>query len=731
MKKITISASLALLMSYSASAAENMKAIEVVSIATKTQKSIDGVAATVEVVTQEEIEKMGAASLKDILEMTPGLTMQYGTFPSSRSKSKSSVSIRGMGANGTLFLLDGRRLAGEVKNPYDLERIPASIIERIEIVKGPMSSLYGADAVGGVINIITKRPTKETKIDVGARYGANQDGDAQNINLSLSIQGKSDGFGYSVYAGLTTTKPYSQTETADTWVHMGKKPSQTPIPGLVPDMTSIKDSYGVDTTYREESSIYTLGTSLSYDFTSTFTARVDVNYFKEERDGVYIGYLHPSNFKFAAGSNAGKNIPTWNAPVNSHDENNRLDLSVDVVYTPTDDLSVKARIYNSSYKKRNTTTLKYWADYNYANEDASAYKKRNATTLEYFANFNYADEDASTNPAMNADVDITVYEASATYLASASHLLTGGAEYRNEKRKSSVFNNNVSTTEKKVNYSSVYIQDEFEVTDKFNTIFGARYEDISNAENRPTARVGGIYAFDKLAKVRANFAQGFRTPDIREMYINMNTPNGSQRGADVVGYDLKPEATNAFELGLGGRNSKLSYDLVVFYNQIKNKIEQVQNGAITTFENVSDANTKGLELSFGYQILDNLNSKFFWSELKTENEDTKKDLEFNPDRTLMLSFDYQATKALNLGIVGKYIGQQHYTEVINRGAPTQTTNPDATTDVINIVDLTIGYKVNKSFEFYGGINNVGDATVEDVLGSNVGRYYFTGIRGRF
>ncbi|WP_321779555.1 TonB-dependent receptor [Sulfurimonas sp.] len=706
MKKITISASLALLMSYSASATDNMNAIEVISIATKTQKSIDGVAATVEVITHKEIEKMGAASLKDILEMTPGLTMQYGTFPSSSSKSKSSISIRGMGANGTLFLLDGRRLSGEVKNPYDLERIPASIIQRIEIVKGPMSSLYGADAVGGVINIITKRPTDKMKIDVGARYGANKDGDAQNINLSFSIQGKTGGFGYSVYAGLTKTDPYTQTEVADTWVPMGRKPSQTPF-AVLPDMTSIKDNYGVDTTYREESTIYTLGTSLSYDFTSTFTARMDVNYFKEERDGVYIGYAHPSNFKFVAGPNAGKDIPTWNAPVNSHDENNRLDLSVDIDYSPVEDLNIKARIYNSSYKKRNTTTLKYWADYNYANEDAS------------------------TNAAMNADVDVTVYEASATYLASESHLLIGGAEYRNEKRKSSVFNNNISVTEKKVNYTSVYFQDEWEITQEFNTIFGARYEAISNAENRPTFRAGGIYAFDKLAKLRVNFAQGFRTPDIREMYINMNTPNGPQKGADVMGYDLKPESTNAFEVGLGGRNSKLKYDLVVFYNQIKNKIEQVQSGAITTFENVSDANTKGMELSFNYQLLENLDSKFFWTELKTENEDTKKDLEFNPERTFLLGFDYQATKTLNFGVTGKYIGQQHYTQIMNRGAPTQTSDSDAKTDAFTVVDITANYTINKMFEVYGGVNNVNDAKIDDVLGSNVGRYYFAGIRGHF
>ncbi|MEA3373813.1 MAG: TonB-dependent receptor [Campylobacterota bacterium] len=699
MKKIILSSALALILAGRTMAAEGMKAIEVVNIATKTEKSIDGVAATVDVITQKDIEKMGAESLKEIIEKTPGLTMQYGTFPSSSSKSKSSIAIRGMGANGTLFLLDGRRLAGEVKNPYDLDRIPASIIQRIEIVKGPMSSLYGADAVGGVINIITKRPADEMKIDVGARYGANKDGDAQNANLSLSVQGENEGFGYSAYAGFTTTDPYTQKEVADVYAKTpggNVKPSAHPNPAI----QNIQDYYDVDTTYREDSTIYTLGTRLSYEFTSDLIAGMDVNYFKEERDGIYIGYIHPA-------TTGGGPVPIYNNPVNSHDENNRLDLSADIEYVPTDDLLIKARIYNSNYEKRNTTTARNWADMGYANEDASA------------------------NAAMNADVDITVYEASATYFAVESHLLTGGAEYRDERRKSSVFNNNVSITEKKVDYTSVYLQDEWEVTETFNTILGARYEDISNAEDKPTFRAGGIYAFDELAKLRANFAQGFRTPDIREMYINMNTPNGPQRGADVMGYDLKPESTDAFEIGLGGRNAKFSYDLAVFYNKIENKIEQVQNGAITTFENVSDANTKGMELSLNYQLLDNLGSTFFWTELRTENEETKKDLEFNPERTLMLSFDYQVTKALNLGVIGKYIGEQRYTEVINRGAPTQSADPDAKTDAFSIVDLTASYDITEAFNLYGGINNIFDEKVDDVLGSNVGVFYFAGIRASF
>lgn len=711
MRRITLSASLALLMSNYAFASEDMKAIEVISLATKTQKSIDGVAASVEVITQAEIEKMGASNLGEILSNTPGLIMQFGTFPSASSKSKSSVSFRGIGANGTLYLLDGRRLAGEVKNPYDLDRIPAATIEKIEIVKGPMSSLYGADAVGGVINIITKKPTDEMKISYDARFGMNEDSDAQTTNLALSLQGKDKGFGYSVYTSYITTKPYEQRENADVWLPTGKKPSQTPTAPF-PDMKKIKNNYNIDTTYREDSTIYTIGSRFSYDISSDLVVGIDINYFKEERDGVYIGYFHPSNYKFVGGPNVGKPVAIFNAPVNSHDENNRLDLSLDVEYAPNDELSVKARIYNSVYEKKNTTTAKYWADFGYASEVESA------------------------KNGMNADVDIQVYETSASYLVTDAHMLTGGLEYRDERRKSSIFTGGDSgMTEKKVDYKSIYLQDEWEVTEKFNTIIGARYEEISNAEDKPTFRVGGIYEFDKLAKLRANFAQGFRTPDIRELYINMNTPNGKQKGADAVGYDLKPEFVNAYEMGLGGRNGSFSYDIVVFYNKITNKIQSIKKTksgeTYETYENISDANTKGVEISIGYQILDNLSSKLAYNELRTEDEKTKKDLEYNPDRSAMLSFDYQATKELNLGVAGKYIGEQHYTKIVDIGTPSEKKIPNSKTDDYTLVDVTFGYKVVKVFEIYGGINNIGNAGVNDELGSNVGRYYFAGIRGSF
>ena len=98
---------------------------------------------------QKDIEKISATTLKDVLDKVPSINSQFGRFHM-QVLSKGAISIRGVGANGTLLLLDGKRLSGETESPYEMSRIPASIIERIEIVKGSMSTLYGSDAIGGL-----------------------------------------------------------------------------------------------------------------------------------------------------------------------------------------------------------------------------------------------------------------------------------------------------------------------------------------------------------------------------------------------------------------------------------------------------------------------------------------------------------------------------------------------------------------------------------------------------
>lgn len=705
MKKINLSLLTTSLVISTLVADDSNVELEKISIATKTQKSIDGVAASVEVITQQDIEKMGASSLRDIVDRAEGLNVMFGTFPSASSRSKSSITIRGMSPNGTLILLDGRRLAGEVQNPYDLDRIPASVVERVEIVKGPMSSLYGADAVGGVINIITKRPTNELKIDAGARYGASKDGDGDEANFYLSLQDKIDRFAYSAYATYTTTKPYAKKESENVWAVAGGtrvKPSAHTNPSI---SGNIKDTYETDVTYREDSDIYTIGSRISYDFSDKFNMGFDINYFDESRKGSYIGYFHPSNYVVG-----GNKIPLFNVPVDSQDDNKRLDLSIDATLKASENLELKARVYRSDYEKRNKTTAREWKAMGYASKNNSGQN------------------------GLNADVKLTVAELGATYLANDNHLLSAGGEYREEKRDSSVFSQSNDMTRKKVDYKSIYLQDEYQITQKLSAIFGARYDAISTADNKATFRLGGVYEFDKMAKLRANFAQGYRAADLRELYIFKQTPTGLQVGSEAMGYNLKPESTNAYEIGLAGNSAKFSYDLALFYNDIKDMIAQsidTYNGTKAyTFKNVADAKTSGIELSLGYTINEDLKAKAFWSELYTKDKKLNQALSFQPSRVVSLGFDYDFTKAFGAGVFAKYIGKQHYDEVVNRGASNETIVESKTSD-FTLVDLRADYKLSKIFDFYGGINNIANKKVDDVLGSNVGRYFFLGVRASF
>ncbi|WP_294959422.1 TonB-dependent receptor [Sulfurovum sp.] len=759
-----------------------------VTTATKTEKKVEGVSASVIVLDEKAIEKMGASTLGDIVSRTPGLTRQYGTFPSASSKSKSSVSIRGMGATGTLFLIDGERLAGEVKNPYDLDRIPASMIERIEVVKGPMSTLYGADAVGGVINIITKQPKEGFQGSFGIKTGANTEGEGKNHDIDLNFRGKKDKLKYSFYVNGSKSTPYTQSERADVRVGGGKKkPSELPNiprPGyldpnnpkthghafyLQPDGTvkpvsphagtdyaadsataqnsfntfknqiaaHAKDFYDTDVTYREKANVFNVGTKLEYAVTDTLSAGIAFSYMDEERWGTYIGYAHPFGFKPPIGHPKNPIVgykpdgtpigfvdkkghpkgmcPAWNVPVNSHDENTRRVLSGDLQWSASEDLFLKFKVYNSYYKKRNTTTMKHWQDFGFPNEAKSA------------AN------------GMNANVDITSYELSGNYALNDAHLLTFGTEYRDEKREATVFDSTPNMGKKEVDYKAAYLQDEWEVSDTLNVIAGARYDVISNAENKATFKVGAVKNFSPLFNLRANFAQGYRTPDIREMYINKQTPMGLQLGAEVVGYNLKPEFTNAFEIGASGKRGGFGYSASLFLNKIDDRIEKIKvsdmQSSYYTFVNVSKAETKGLELMFNYDFGNGLYTALTWNELRTENKTTGKDLEFNPDRTVSLKTEYSVNQNLDIGLVATYTGEEHYSDFMMKkvgGKPTKI-KVDKTTDAFTLVDLTTSYKFGKdnTYELYGGINNIFDEKVEDILGSNVGTYYYVGARIKF
>ena len=148
---------------YAAERTENAAATrvhtdEIVVTASRTEQEVKETPSAVEVITRADIDKMGAETLAQALKLAIGIDIQENAMVGNRS------AIRGMNTNQTLILVDGRRVRTEntieTMNYYELQRINMDDVERIEIVRGAVSSLYGSEALGGVINVIRKRPAK-------------------------------------------------------------------------------------------------------------------------------------------------------------------------------------------------------------------------------------------------------------------------------------------------------------------------------------------------------------------------------------------------------------------------------------------------------------------------------------------------------------------------------------------------------------------------------------------
>ncbi len=124
---------------------------EVVVTGTRTPKFLKDTPIQTRVITSADIAKLDATNVQDLLQQElPGVEFSYSM------NQRTHLNFSGFGGQSILFLVDGERLAGETMDDVDFTRLTMDNVERIEIVKGAASALYGSSASGGVINIITK-----------------------------------------------------------------------------------------------------------------------------------------------------------------------------------------------------------------------------------------------------------------------------------------------------------------------------------------------------------------------------------------------------------------------------------------------------------------------------------------------------------------------------------------------------------------------------------------------
>jgi iron complex outermembrane receptor protein len=259
-------------------AAEESDPVEldvVVVTATRSAQSLADAPAAVTVVDEKTIDSKNVSRLGDAIQQVPSLYLQNGAFgPSQGTSGTSNMSLRGIDQSKTLILLDGQPIQDASSGKVNW-RIPfTDDIERIEVVPGAFSSLYGSNAIGGVINIITKQPDKR-EFSVKLRKGWNDlSGEDGSLYFRDTLE---SGLGIVVGAGY---------QNRDSYVNefVVKAPCAAPTDCSNPiDVTG-----GQATTSRDGTPVYLVGDKGTTPWTSA-NATVKLSYKLDGRDRIYGG----------------------------------------------------------------------------------------------------------------------------------------------------------------------------------------------------------------------------------------------------------------------------------------------------------------------------------------------------------------------------------------------------------------------------------------------------------
>lgn len=162
---------------------------ETITTATAFEQKLTSALATAHVITSEEIARIQAPDLPSVLERVPGVNL----FGSGGRGSVAGLTVRGKKSSQVLVLIDGVRSASATIGATSLQSIPVESVDRVEVVLGPMSGIYGADAAGGVIQVFTKRGTDGFDADVYASYAS-----YQTRNVGVNLRGGNDVVSYSL-----------------------------------------------------------------------------------------------------------------------------------------------------------------------------------------------------------------------------------------------------------------------------------------------------------------------------------------------------------------------------------------------------------------------------------------------------------------------------------------------------------------------------------------------------
>lgn len=168
--------------------------------ATRTAEPLQSVLAPVSVLERADIERVQSRDVTDLIARLPGVDISRDGGPGALT----SLYLRGSNSEHTLFLIDGQRFSSATLGSASLQFLDPDQIEKIEVVRGPKSSLYGSDAIGGVVQIFTRRSTAEPTTYVRAGFG-----DENSYEVATGSQGRIERFRYAAHVSQFFTQGIS------------------------------------------------------------------------------------------------------------------------------------------------------------------------------------------------------------------------------------------------------------------------------------------------------------------------------------------------------------------------------------------------------------------------------------------------------------------------------------------------------------------------------------------
>lgn len=186
----------------------------IVVTASRQPQRVNELLSDVSVIDREEIEAAGQSSLAELLARQPGIEFTQ----SGGAGSTQSLFIRGANGEHTLVLIDGMRVNSATLGSTALSRIPLAQIERIEILRGPASALYGSEAIGGVVQIFTRQGSGPAEVNLTAAYGSRN-----TSQVAAGVSGKNAGWRYSVQASYDDTDGFSNIRNKQNHAYNGDK----------------------------------------------------------------------------------------------------------------------------------------------------------------------------------------------------------------------------------------------------------------------------------------------------------------------------------------------------------------------------------------------------------------------------------------------------------------------------------------------------------------------------